>query len=94
MPKVCQKFPLFLNLGQFLNFTYFHAKILSKNIFLNSEISNIWTWKKLVHLQVQTWQRRYQKIEILEKGLKNRATRKLAESLYTKEYNPDLNVKR
>ena len=31
--------------------------------------------------------------EILEKGLKNRATRKLAESLYIKEYNPDLNVR-
>ena len=31
--------------------------------------------------------------EILEKGLKNRVTRKLAESLYIKEYNPDLNVR-
>ena len=29
--------------------------------------------------------------EILETGLKNKITRKLAESMYTKEYNPDLN---
>ena len=31
--------------------------------------------------------------EILEKGLKDRTTRKLAESLYIKEFNPDLNVR-
>ena len=31
--------------------------------------------------------------EILETGLKNKITRKLAESLYIKEYNPDLNVR-
>ena len=31
--------------------------------------------------------------EILETGLKNKVTRKLAESLYIKEYNPDLNVR-
>ena len=31
--------------------------------------------------------------QILEKGLKNKTTRKLAESLYIKEYNPDLNVR-
>ena len=29
--------------------------------------------------------------EILETGLKNKITRKLAESMYIKEYNPDLN---
>ena len=31
--------------------------------------------------------------EILETGLKNRTTRKLAESLYIKDYNPDLNLR-
>ena len=31
--------------------------------------------------------------EILERGLKNRTIRKLAESLYIKDYNPDLNVR-
>ena len=30
--------------------------------------------------------------KILEKGLPNKVTRKLAEALYIKEYNPDLNV--
>ena len=30
--------------------------------------------------------------EILEKGLPNKITRKLAEALYIKEYNPDLNI--
>ena len=30
-----------------------------------------------------------QNFEILEKGLKNKTTRKLAESLYIKEFNPD-----
>ena len=34
-----------------------------------------------------------QNFEILEKGLKNKTTRKLAESLYIKEFNPDLNVR-
>ena len=31
--------------------------------------------------------------EILETGLSNKITRKLAESLYIKEYNPDLNLR-
>ena len=31
--------------------------------------------------------------EILETGLTNKITRKLAESLYIKEYNPELNVR-
>ena len=31
--------------------------------------------------------------EILERGLKNRTTRKLAESLYIKDFNPDLNIR-
>ena len=35
----------------------------------------------------------HKNFEILETGLKNRVTRKLAESLYIKEYNPDLNVR-
>ena len=35
----------------------------------------------------------HKNFEILETGLKNKVTRKLAESLYIKEYNPDLNVR-
>ena len=31
--------------------------------------------------------------KILETGVKNKTTRKLAESLYIKEFNPDLNVR-
>ena len=35
----------------------------------------------------------HENFEVLETGLSNKITRKLAESLYIKEYNPDLNIR-